>query len=75
MKLNNQRGIAFALVAFWMLMSGVGVLKVVEHVDRTVINKAKYDAGLVPNYRGEPGAPSSTRNWVPNNSEVIKDAN
>lgn len=75
MKLNNQRGVMFAVMAFFMLFGVVGVMKTVEHVDVNYISKAKYDAGLVPNYRGDAGHPTSTRNWVPKNQVEIKDAN
>ena len=55
-----------------MLGVGTAYLKGAEMLDKKVINKDKYDAGLVPYYKGEAGAPGSVRELVPAFSEELK---
>jgi hypothetical protein len=69
MKFNNK---GIAAIPILMFLAAIGYMKGVEHIDRHYISKHKYDAGLVPDYRGEVGAPGSTREWKQKGWETLK---
>lgn len=71
MKLNNERGIAFVLVAVMMACTCFAYLKGAEAIDHNIINKDKWKTHdhIV---QGSAGSPGSVNEWHEKGWDVLK---